>query len=302
MATVTPLFSFGGRDGGDVARPSPRRDATNGELAPLQYLVRGLVADEDPTTVAGVPQPNSSVSTGGRSYQIDRVDTMMRFVEDDGTSGAYVAAYASTDRRFRFPPRPIVPEIGDWNIQTSFRTETRTAPTFITREVIIPQSDGAEIGSLEWAQEPIQYQLDWAILQVSATIPEPTSKADFLDIYELASEQNGYLHSFLNRYWRFTPAFMDRSSTGIVQIVYTWESDPGNWEIGARVGLPTAPGATIPAPYRPPFFEYQVVGSSGFGLPPPEPTILLTDLYPGGDDNPYIDLDGWQNLPGNPLG
>lgn len=302
MATVTPLFSFGDRNGGDLYRPAISRDESSGEIEPLKFKVDGLVAGEDPTTVTGIPQPNSAIVVAGRQFLVDRVGVREHITDGSTTSTAFVEVYCSTDRRFRFPTRPVIPEVGDWNISTSFRTETRTAPTFITRPIVVPQSDGIEFSSLEWAQEPIQYTIDMMVLTVSATLPDQVDKALFLEMVQIASAQNGYLHSFLNRYWRFTPPHFDRSAQGIVSIVYNWESDPGNWEIGATVGNGTQPGHTRAAPVRPPFFEYQVVGSGEFGIPPPPPTVLVTDLYPDQANNPYVDLDGWQTLPGNPLG
>lgn len=300
--TVTPLFSFDDRDGSDLSRPAIDRDETSAQIEPLKFLVTGLDPGMDATKQTGIPQRGSQFSVDGTTFIVDRVSTQKLIADGSPTFSAFVQALCSTDGRFRFPVRPVLPEIGGWDIETSFRVETRTAPTFVTREIIIPQDSGAEIGSLEWVQEPIQYTVNVAVLQVSTTIEEPVSKADFLEMYRLAKAQNDFLHRFLDEYWRFTPPHMSRSAQGQVSIVYTWESDPGNWEIGSTIGNGTAPGHRLAAPPRPPFTEYVVNGSGEFGLPPPPPEVALIDLYPDQDNNEYVDLDGWQDLPGNPLG
>jgi hypothetical protein len=105
--------------------------------------------------------------------------------------------------------------------------------------------------------------------------------------------------------WRFEPPLITMVKPKLFRIQYAWVNDPGNQNILDESG---STEYVIPQKPRPPFHRYDVQfittppQADGAPLNPNatvKPIINVVPIYPPGSG--WINPEGWQQLPGNPI-
>lgn len=306
MATVIPLIS------GSITTPPVDHDGVSGQL-PLRFKVTGLAVGEDATRVTGIPQRFSTITIEGITYGVDRVSASPVF---DGE--ADVTVMSSTDGRFRFPLRTPAPSptTREWGL--TFQRENIRAPFFVreAKEYYIQANDGSTFPEtrLIWENKPIEVPVDFAILTRTVYLFGLTDE-QIRNYCGIVLGEIGNLHQFTLAtlsFWQYLAPTMilrqtaDSTNGGSMEITYTWKADPGNGPQGINSPNQNIPGATRATIGRSEFFTYQVA-SNGDGN---APIVFTIDQFPAldydenGDSfpNPYRNYDGWETLPGNPLG
>lgn len=276
----------------------------DGATMDVRFIVTGLSAGADPTTAVddtsgdAVLQPGETFIFGGVKMFVDTTSVSRVIRQDENYE---VTARLSTNGRYQLPSQPdrvTEPDYKTWG-GTFTKTQIR-APFW--KPAIIPYT-GADGLPLSFGGHELQFStidLEFEVLNRACNYVGLTD-SQILGFMTATREQFGKLHFFDNRWWLFRPApYQVRGD--VLTVFYTWENDPGNGESGLsynEFGVDS-----VPAPERPGFGDY--IWTAGDPFNGTDPTIRVFERFPavtsGGDPNPYVDADGWQLLPGSPLG
>lgn len=280
-----------------VGRANPDRDGSGGQLLPYQFMVSDYPVGADPRIHPIIPVVGSTVVVGGLSYTCDRVRVAAFFTD----TSCLVEALFSTDARFRFyrrQPDQSLLNYREWDL--GFASSTLQLPKYTKGTHAFVQADGTTADAPWWFldEEPIPFERKVLSVQVNV---DATTNGEIQDIITQLDAQVGRLHQFdfpPNTFWVMQPySLRQRGGDPFATISYSWINDPGT-------GEPDNPDVAnaITAPRRPPFYSYikfPARGAAGV------PSIDVFDLFPffqaNGQPNPYVNLNGWRTLPGNPL-
>lgn len=267
------------------------RDRTSVALShPRRYLVTELAIGEDATTHPALPDVGSELTIGSYKVTCDRVE-----VEEYHSDNAVtVAAYYSNDGRFRFPEFPSNPSDPDnrsWDI--GYKKSTIDVPQFFRGERTYKDSTGATVTAPYWIRSDWKLDIEMQVFN-TRLILDGISQSSIRAIVQTVNGQLGKLHRFDNRWWQFQPPTIRSNKPDVVEIFYSWVHDPGNGHISKPNGY--ADNEVVLAGQRLPFWVYNVAPQTEAR---PVPQIYTQDLFP--EDSPYLEPNGWQNLPGNPI-
>jgi len=278
----------------DALTPAPILDNAGAALTPIDWIVEGVPAGDDPMKVPGVPMRGSPITMFGTVFTCDRLDTPTRIRAD-----AYrIRSYFSTDGRWEVltPPRR-----GEdvRNFELGYRKVKIEAPSFI-KTTETRTEPGGEVTHKVWKRQDIPRTLEWRTLSIDVTI-EVANDQQILAAITATELQEGHIHRFPynpNKLWLMLTCGIKRRGDKM-DIRYTWESDPGN----GPMEIPDLTGVLftdkIQPPARSPFHVYTVMPPEA-GDADKKPRIWTANLFPQ-TNNPFYTPNGYVGLPGNPI-
>ena len=274
----------------------PNKDGESADLEPFVYRVTGISIGEDPTTATGIPIPRQTeITIGDTKYRCDRVRCIT--IISDGACD--VAAYFSTDGRFRFPTQP--PNSNEetfLDYDLGYKKVQIEVPGFTKGQRTARDEMGMLVTSDYWYKDYKTIDIEQDVLNVRVNILNITNE-DVREIITQIRLQRGRLHQFFDSFWIMQMPFLRSIKQEGISIAYAWVSDPGNSGFGQPANLAT--GDYVSAPSRGPFELYVVAPASSTQA---TPRITTQSAFPetiNGSPNPLVDLNGWTDLPGRPI-
>lgn len=279
-----------------------------GSLTPRVFTVVGVGTGEDPTTIAGLPQRGHKISFGPVEFRCERI-YVSKVIHD--TAGRYeVTAEYSSDARWSAPAPPRDREAEGFNAWSlSYEKYNIDIPIFKLGVVTSPSPVPGEpdVESLEWIRDDIPCDdEERTILNITVRIPNVVTSGAKAEIIAAASANNGRLNQInvpgsTSMLWLAKSAQLAEVSEGQIEIAYCWTNDPGTGVVQPLTpeGQSFDPNQVVVAPYRKPFHRYWVIPSSVSGE---RPEIGLIERFPQVEGNVKWAPQGWEGLPGRPIG
>lgn len=249
------------------------------------FLVTGITTADDPLADPQVP----ALGTPHPTHPGAKVDSHRLLDWIDGTA-ARVAVFYSSDRRGRLYPRVRDDEISFVSYAFSSVSVTVDVPYFERR--IVLHADNPLVGPpviverMQWEPAPKTVESADTTFELTYNVNVFTNVSAGV----IASQIN-HIHTFPDgSRWQFKGGDSVHIGPAIYQLKLQW-FQPGV--------LPAWPPAPDPGPFPdfvgppalPQFFQYRVIPSPDFDIPPQ----IVADTLVGIDDP-----NGWRTLPGGP--
>lgn len=264
-----------------------------GCLLPRDFLVQDLAIGEDATKLIAIPQPNSEFTLSGDKYTCDR--TYVSKVISDNS--CMVTTLFSNDQRFRSGSSfsgndPHDPDYQGWDI--GYRKTKYEIPRFTKGTRTYATSPGGPMAMQDyWIYTPIPQDIEYTTFSRVLNLT-PVAPTQVIGIVNTIHTQVGHLHIFPNspNKWLMNAPTIRNTKKFQLQVVYSWESDPGN----GIVQNIDPNNFIVPDDERDPFSVYQVTAAT---VANPDPRIFVQQLFPPSSSR--YDPNGWQTLPGHPI-